>query len=128
MRIHTDAPDTAALCLVALTDAKAAGKISPDVEFDQLKRSNSRSHRSAADVHLVSYTGGKGTEHNHRPNSGTYGADGREDVWAATYDEWGWFLSYVYAADATAKTSADKTVEAFDARTEGKYSSATATA
>jgi hypothetical protein len=52
----------------------------------------SRSHARAFDVSLT------GTS-NHRPNSGTRGAEWNGD-YAATWDEWGMFLGYLFDVDS----------------------------
>ena len=70
----------------------------------------SRTRRYAADVHLVSWVGGKGTDHPYRSNSG----------WAATYDEWGWFLAHVFAADPSAIAGPYKGIDDFHAQVDGK--------
>jgi hypothetical protein len=123
MRIHLNitgyAPEN--ILQAALRAAQRDGQISPDVIFDQLSTAGSRSHAASVDVHLVSLTGGKGTTHPRRPNSGTYGADGTADVYAATYDEWGWFLAHVFRADPTAKATYYGSADDFHATTGNAY-------
>lgn len=121
MRIHTNDRDTVTVCSEALRAAAQAGQVARSVYFDKLTPGRSRTHQSAADVHLVSWSGGKGTTHPRRPNSGTYGANGDQDVYAATYDEWGWFLSHVFTADPTAKTTYYASAVDFHRQTKNAY-------
>lgn len=122
MRIHTSHPlaHTTVICRAALDRAKAAGRVSPSVYFDKITAHRSTTHTTAAEVHLVSDVKEPGSKRR-RPNSGTHGADGAE-VWAATWDEWGWFLAEVFAADPGAKCAAwypDR--QTFHARTDNKF-------
>jgi hypothetical protein len=122
MRIHTTHPlaHTTTLCRAALERAQAAGRVAPGVYFDKITAHGSRTHTSAAEVHLVSDTKEPGSKRR-RPNSGTVGADGRGDVWAATWAEWGWFMAEVFAADPGARMSYDRDAAAFHARTRDQF-------
>jgi hypothetical protein len=76
--------------------------------------SGSRSHARKFDVVLVS----DGTVNRRR----TQGGEG----FSATWDQWGHFLSALYAVDPDAKAGPYANVEDFDRKTDGKYSSANA--
>jgi hypothetical protein len=69
----------------------------------------SRSHAHAWDVKLS----GDGSAQRHKAN-------GRRDDFAASYDSWGWFLSFLYEIDPTMK-SAYKDGYDFHARTFDAY-------
>lgn len=112
MKIHTDT-ETLIIVNRAFRAARAAGQIGPDVYTDKLIQAGSRTRRYAADVHLASSTGGPGTDHPRRPNSGGYGADGSRDLYAATYAEWGWFIAHVFAIDPDAVVGPYKGIDDF---------------
>jgi hypothetical protein len=58
-------------------------------------RHGSRSRDHAYEAKLRGY----GARHTRRPNSGTYGAD---DEYAATYDDWGYWLAELFSRDPNA--------------------------
>ena len=119
MRIHTSTEFSTATALGALRIAQSRGQVARGVYFDKLVPHRSTTHRSAAEVHLVTDDKEPGSKRR-RPNSGQYGYDGSE-VWAATWDEWGWFLSALFELDPTAKTTYYADREAFDRRTSGAF-------
>ena len=95
MRIHTDKL-TEQDMRDALNSEKEIGRIAPTVTFKVLDPKGSRSHARAFEVQLESwdYEVGDGRR---RGNDGAYGA--MQEAWAATYDEWGWFLAALYRVD-----------------------------
>lgn len=125
----------------ALQRAKAAGRVTADVELVQLKPEGSRTHPYGYLVQLGTFDqdslpAGTTDQHGRRMNvrryknsgdsgaaSEYYGRDGA--VWAATYHEWGWFIAELFAADPTASTSASygryKSAEDFREQTNGAY-------
>ena len=117
MRIHTSHPlaHTTTLAAAALRRAQDAGLITPHAYFDRLVARGSRSHTAAADVHMV--TDVRDAQHRRRPGT----SDAAPDTYALTWDEWGWFLAYLFAAAPDAKTPYDADAAAFHARTDGKY-------
>lgn len=120
MRIHTNtAESTDLVASHALRAARDAGQVAQSVYFDKNNRHGSRTHASSADVHLVSWSGGPGTNHPRRPNTGVSGGTG--DDYAATYDEWGWFLAHIFAADPTAKTTYYVSANDFHSQTKDAY-------
>jgi hypothetical protein len=121
MKLHFDSDHPENAAYTALRAAKDAGKIDPDVFFDKCDRSGSRSRRFGLDVHLVTYVGGKGTTHPRRPNNGTSGYNGYDDVYAATYDEWGWFLAELYRTHPELTCATYRTREDFDRATKGAF-------
>jgi hypothetical protein len=107
MKLHTKL--TKHDVVTALSDAVMAGKVSPAIDFAELSEGSSRTHARRFEVQL-------GT---HNQHSLLWGAtDQRGDVmhvrrvrqngggngmkWAATYDEWGWFMAQVFARDSGA--------------------------
>lgn len=120
MKIHTDLTDRAMYGI--LNDAIAAGQLERGMYFDKCAVSGSRTHERGIDVHLAIDTKTAGSKRR-RPNPGTGGFGGftEYDPWAATWDEWGWFLARVFAADPNAHTAYDAGAAAFHARTAGKF-------
>lgn len=120
MKIHTSLnyPDMQA----ALNEAIAAGQVERGVYFDKLDVKGSRTHPRGIDVHLAIDTKTAGSKRR-RPNPGTGGFGGftEYDPWAATWDEWGWFLARVFDAAPNARTAYDADATAFHARTAGKF-------
>lgn len=96
MRIHTNG--NADTLREALKAAQEAGKVPGHVYFDRFTPHRSTTHQSAYEVHL-------GTDHK-------VPGDGRRAPmhssyefasYAATYDEWGWFLAALFDRDPEAK-------------------------
>lgn len=108
MWLHTDASPSVVYA------ATPADVFLTDTEFK-----GSRTHANKIRVHLAA-------DHNvtadgvvrRRTNSGNRGAGG---YYAATYDEWGWFLAVVFDADPTAKCEYYANRDDFHAKTNGKY-------
>ena len=126
MRLHTtlEAPEVYA----ALRRAKDAGKVSFDVDFEVFLWHNSRKNVRAFEIQLGTYDKTTGPTKNRRyknsgrygaKNSGRYGAD--STVYAASYDEWGWFIAQVFDADPDATFGPYKGIDGFDAMTKGAY-------
>lgn len=118
MRIHISNP-TGLTVDGALRTAKEQGKVTPDVHTVVFTHHGSRTHRTAVEVQLGTYDKTTGpTKSRHYKNSGTHGAD---SIWAATYDEWGWFLSALFAVDPTAKAGPYNGERDFHEKTNGAY-------
>lgn len=120
MRIHTSVD--AAQIRESLRAAEALNGVPAHVYIDRLATCGSRSHDHAFDVHLGADEKMTG-EKRRPPNSGSYGAsdDGRFARWAATYDEWGWFLAQVFEADPDAKAGPYGSRRDFHLKTKGAY-------
>jgi hypothetical protein len=109
----------------SLFAAKNAGKITEDVYFDKLNSSNSRSHDRKFDLHIGTDEQGTRPDGKKRAysNSGHNGANSGPyfNVWAATYDEWGWFLAELFRRDPLAKCSRYGNRDDFNAKTDDNY-------
>lgn len=137
MRLHTNLSYTQ-VC-GALQDAKLDGHVTSDVTFVNYSRHGSRTMPAAHEIQLgtydkdslpAGYTDQNGYRMNVRrfKNSGDSGAESgyyEPAVWAATWDEWGWFIARVFQLDPDASwtghysSSADfhrKTGRKFDDR------------
>lgn len=98
----------------------ATPKLNADVFYDRWTESRSRTHDRKFDLILRGNTRlSRSGVWRKRPN---FGAGG----WAATFDEWGWFLAALFDADPTARCGsatfpvyADR--EDFHDRTHGVY-------
>jgi hypothetical protein len=134
MRLHTNLDYTG--ISHALQQAKRAGHVAWDVTFqDGLVPHGSRTHPRAYEVQLGTWekdslpkgyrdqngqqlhvrrfknTGDRGA------SSGYYGGA----VWAATWDEWGWFIAFVFAADPDARFGHYASYADFTVKTGGKF-------
>jgi hypothetical protein len=97
MRIHTDTL-TRQDIIAALNHEITAGNVAPQVNFKILSQHGSRSHNRAFEVQLEA--AGKIPGDGRRGgNSGSYGAM-QDGTFAATYDEWGFFLARLFDLDA----------------------------
>jgi hypothetical protein len=117
MRLHTSL--TYPQILAALNAAKQDGRIAEDVMLT-CTHHRSSTHQRAFEIQLGAYDkhslpAGTVDQHGRKmsvrryKNGGNIGATsdtgfghGDESVWAATYDEWGWFIAEIFAADPEA--------------------------
>lgn len=103
----------------ALGQAKAAGKVTQDVCMVQFMPGGSRSRARSWAIQLGTEDKTSGpTKSRHYKNSGQYG---RSQVWAATYDEWGWFIAQLFAVDPDATFGPYLGLDSFNAQTASKY-------
>jgi hypothetical protein len=125
----------------ALKKAKDDGHVTDDVCFQGgLKPSGSRTHPRAFEVQLgtddkTSLPGGYTDQRGNRMNVRRYknsGSCGAGSVYAATWDEWGWFMANVFATDpqavfgsVTGREHSYRGEADFHAQTGGKFNSAT---
>lgn len=126
MKLHTSLSATDVQR--ALDAAYYTGKVAANVTFVQFTPSPSRSCRHGYLVQLGSYDQSipEGTTDQHGKvmrvrrfkNSGDNGAF---YVWAATYDEWGWFIARIFALDPKAKFGPYRGPLHFHQETEGKF-------
>lgn len=110
MRIHSD-KITADDCYDALNLARQRGKVTGDVTFDPITAYNSQDKARAYEIQLgASVPGGLPENYvnkygqrqkcrrvrNSVQGSGSY-------RFSATWEEWGWFIAYLYRADPNAR-------------------------
>jgi hypothetical protein len=136
MKLHTAL--TGAQVYEALDTAKAAGHVTGDVTFVNYGTSGSRTHQRGYEIQLGTYCkdslpSGYQDQHGHRmnvrryKNTGSHGANTQnysssgDSVWAATWDEWGWFIAAVFAADPSARWANYESEADFNRQTENKF-------
>lgn len=116
MRIHTDKlSDTNIRELLA--KERAAGRIPYAVGFKTLDQRGSRKRARAFEVQLDAYE----KEHGDGRRYGNSGSYGGGQNWAATYDEWGWFLAALFAADPEADATYYSDADDFHTKTTDNY-------
>jgi hypothetical protein len=116
MRLHTSLTYTQ-VC-DALNQVKHAGQVTEDVRFMVMDRHGSRTHPRAFEVQLGTWCqtslpegyrdqDGKLMHVRRFKNTGNRGASSGygcdEDVWSATWHEWGWFMARVFNMDPHAR-------------------------
>ncbi|MDG6938495.1 MAG: hypothetical protein JRN42_08185 [Nitrososphaerota archaeon] len=105
----------------ALNSAKKTGRVAEDVFFVQLKKRGSNSRFGGYLIHLGTYEQGSGpTTSRHRKNSGKYGPT-TDGLWAASYDEWGWFIAGIFDRDPEAIFGQYQGRWDFNRQTDNKY-------
>ena len=102
MRIHSDS-----LTTLNMYEAARLAR----VEFGRCEEKGSRARKRAWDVTLTG-------ESRRRPNGGNRGAG---DDYAATWDQWGVFLSVLFALDPNMKTPYYADADDFHARTSDRF-------
>lgn len=108
MRLHTNLGQNGVYG--ALLAAKAAGKVTNDVDFEVFNVHRSQSHVRAFEIQLGTYDkhslpAGTVDQHGKRMNVRRYknsGQTGADSIWSATYFEWGWFMLEIFKLDPTA--------------------------
>lgn len=116
MRIHT------ALDNESFGPLVATPKLRADVYMERWYEYGSRTHARAYDVilrGLRSIT--RDGEKRRRPNSGTSRNHYMTGQWAATYDEWGWFLAALFELDPLARCGSYNGVADFHEKTNNKF-------
>lgn len=114
--------------LQAMKTVKERGHVTADIQFVEFEMENSRTHPRGYKIQLGTYDQTSGpTRSRHFKNSGSHGAEsgvyGGDRVWAATYDEWGWFIAELFTMDPAAKFGHYKTEQLFHEMTKNKYKS-----
>jgi hypothetical protein len=104
MRIHT--------CGAITEDDIRHAAARAAVTFETLTQHGSRKQHTAYNVKLLGSSP-------YRPNSGHRGADG--DAHAATWDEWGIFLAWLYSLDPFMATPYDQSADHFHWRTDRRF-------
>lgn len=109
MRIHTDTLTSTDMynATDAATRAVGGNPAIKAVRPTKMELHKSRSRRHAYEVLLT--------------GSNSRGQNGDPRTPAATYDEWGFFLAYLFAKDPEMTCTYYTDADDFDAKTEGKY-------
>lgn len=109
----------------ALTDVKLGGGMTKDIYFVQFAYENSRTHPNGyliqlgtTDQHSLPSGKKRHYKNRHYKNSGDHGSD---TIWAATYDEWGWFIAELFERDPNAKFGYYSSRDDFNEKTNGKF-------
>jgi hypothetical protein len=114
VKLHTSLTETE--IRACLDRAKADGEVPADIEFDVLGTIGSRSHQGGFGVHLA-------TARNDTRADGRKRRPAAYGKYAATYDEWGWFLAAFFAADPGGRAGPYKSRAGFHASTGYAYAS-----
>jgi hypothetical protein len=118
MKLHSDTITWGNL-REALDQAKRKGGVAQDVYFCQINGAGSRSRSNGYEIQLGTDDKTTGPTKSRRyKNSGQHGAD---SVYAATWDEWGWFITELFQVDPNAIFGGYKGAEDFHAKTDGKF-------
>lgn len=108
----------------ALERAKKRGHVDRLTVFDVLDAKGSRTRKNAFEVHLE-WIGDKVKGDGRRwTNSGKRGADSYDNgrgTYAATYDEWGWFIAELFDKDENAVFGHYKGMDSFNSQTKHAY-------
>lgn len=113
----------------ALHNAYEASEVTPDVHFVKFTEHRSSTHPHAFELSMGTFVQRSGPTIRNYKNSGTRGAYSEfamgEAIWAPTYQEWGWFMARIFAADPRARfgtgTGGYNGVEDFNARTDNAF-------
>lgn len=110
----------------ALTRVKELGLVAEDIRFMQFTIEGSRSRPYGYRIQLGTYNQHSGPTRSRRyKNSGRSGAttgyDGNDRVWAATYDEWGWFIGEIFLMDPSARFGSYDGAMDFYEQTGGRF-------
>jgi hypothetical protein len=111
MKLHSD---TLTLTDIreAFTSQYRSGNIVGGIEFITLEERGSRTRANGFEIRLGSEYADGIHKRKTNDNSGNY---------AATYDEWGWFISELFAKDPDAVFGNYKGLADFDVQTSYKY-------
>ena len=113
----------------SLIVTKARELMTEDIFFHQLIEQPSKSHPHGFIIQLATTDQQSGPKNSrYYKNTGKRGAHsetglGRADesLWAATYDEWGWFIADLFERDPGASFGHYKTAAKFHEMTKNKY-------
>lgn len=115
MRLHTNT-HTHTTIHEALDRAKANDLIAQHVYLETCTEHGSRKKNRAFEISLRSYDKVEG-DGRRRPNQNT----GERELWAATYDEWGWFIAELFDVEPDAIFGHYIGQAGFDDLTHGAY-------
>lgn len=104
----------------ALETAKEAGHVDRLVDFEVLDSRGSRTRTGAWEIRLAWYGEKVKGDGRRWTNTGNNGAD-TGGFYAATYDEWGWFIDALFNLDPELVFGHYKTREVFDTMTRYAY-------
>ena len=124
MKLHTKLSSHDVYDSMAVT--KARGLMTKDVKFTQFIEQPSRSHPNGFLIQLGTHDKRSGPKNSrYYKNTGKRGANsGRYEgypMWAATYDEWGWFIADIFDRDPDAKFGHYTSQKRFNELTNNKY-------
>ena len=114
MRLHSDI-----LTDNDIRNALADSEVPSHVGFDKFISGGSRTRKHAWDLHLATDTKIAGDKRRHG-NPGN-GRAPRSDAYAATYDEWGYFIARLFEKDPNAIFGNYKGQDDFDSQTTWKF-------
>lgn len=122
MRIHTNILTWQSMHS-ALDAAKTKGRIAEHVVFEACAEYRSRQRAKGIEVKLATYEKepGDGRRWTNTGNRGANSDQNGEGLYAATRDEWGWFLAEVFYADPEATSAWYDGRADFDAVTKTAY-------
>ena len=120
MRIHTSTISYTGTLRKILAAAIDVGKVAPDVDFVVGPEPHgSRKRALAFEVQLGTHNSSSGpTRSRHYKNSGVNGAG---NCYAASYDEWGWFLAALFEVDPDAIAGPYDGLDDFNTKTRDAY-------
>lgn len=118
MKLHTNLSHYTDVT-AALRRAKDAGHVDQGVYFEVLEYAGSRSHPGAFEVKLGWYGEKVKGDGRRWTNTGNRGAG--TGNYAATWDEWGWFIAELFRADPGAAFGHYKTEAMFHEMTKNKF-------
>lgn len=123
MRLHSNTLRYADI-YGALKAAKDAGKVDGLVQFETFEDKGSRSRSRAYEIQLGWYGDKQPGDGRRWKNTGNRGADSEYNgggCYAATYDEWGWFIAELYKMDPELIFGHYKTRDTFNSMTKNAY-------
>lgn len=123
MKFHSDTLTTSDI-RDALKAAKAKGNVDDLVEFMILEPKGSRTRSNGFEIRLEWLGEKQRGDGRHWTNSGKSGANSYGNgngTYAATYDEWGWFIAELFDMDADAVFGTYKGYGGFHADTRYKF-------
>jgi hypothetical protein len=122
MRLHTNTHTWRSIN-EALSRAQAAGRVADHVELWICDEYGSRKRARGFEIRLGTHTKIKGDKRGWT-NTGKRGANSEhngEGIYAATYDEWGWFIAELFAVEPDAIFGDYDGRHGFDAATKTAY-------
>ena len=111
MRIHSDT-----LTKADLVNALQMGK-TDEVFLLHCIEKMSRSRNHAFEVTLR----GHGKRHTRRPNNSRHGGGRSDEFMAATYEDWGWWLTFLYQRDPQMRSDYYSNAGDFHKKTNGQF-------
>jgi hypothetical protein len=108
----------------SLIVTKARELMTEDIFFHKLIEEPSKTHSHGYIIQLATTDQRSGPKNSrYYKNTGTRGAHstGGDRLWAATYDEWGWFIADLFERDPSASFGHYKTAAKFHEMTKNKY-------